>query len=592
MTIARLENCLKTLYLCFKYGGLQTYIYYIDLTISTLNVCYSIKSTPFISNLQEDVNYKCIQIFLDENSYKSSVHNQKILLDVPKLCQKLKLPAFFLSNNILLSCSSNFFKLLWELRLIKNYTDKVKNAHDICVKNRKHFSFDEDYNNAVQFLIQAQHLSEAMAVLSLKDEELIPERENWDDCPVLTLPSLQVQQPQMKDLMDFHMKYLRSIEVLREKCPERSDHLNSSIRHDINALLIEIKEQFWNNAQFQNFELFKSLKCLVSDLLRINRYDFFKIAYQGFDIDVLSEFQNYNEYLFVERNNFESLLLGKVLSDQSAEGVVWTLKLNTPSVHIDNIPLFAIMKYSKLRKYPNSVHELAVGIEINKLRKFVPNFMYTLGGFLCSPPSIKKLKSMDPKINNTYNFSSLCTTTNREKLEVMVLSEVVPAKYDFHNFLKKEKDEKEISKILIQIFYALYIAFRELQFIHGDLHSENILIDETKPTVIDMNLKNGSSFNLTVSKIPVIIDYGYASLKPMRLSGRLTPLKEESLLSEPVFDASDIENPQNYLAIEDTSMIFSVFDYDKTNYLEKFFELKGMNISEKIENLYQRITNN
>ena len=209
------------------------------------------------------------------------------------------------------------------------------------------------------------------------------------------------------------------------------------------------------------------------------------------------------------------------------------LKMNSPKLSIYGIPPFAVMKYQidasfdDLR-FPNMLHELTIGLILNELRETIPNFMFTLGGFLCSPPDVTG-KSDDPKFNNKYSFRTLCGNSKVKNLQIMVLNEVIPAESDFYTFLKSNTDRKEICKILIQILYALYIAYKKFKFTHGDLHQKNILIvDRRRATNIEIQLDEQAPFFVeNVRYVPVIIDYGFASAQWKQL--RLLPLKSSEV---------------------------------------------------------------
>ena len=65
---------------------------------------------------------------------------------------------------------------------------------------------------------------------------------------------------------------------------------------------------------------------------------------------------------------------------------------------------FAVLKTS-FKQTPiekdNIIHEIAIGLILNNLRKFTPNFMFTYGGFICSPPVDRVRLS---KMNELQNF--------------------------------------------------------------------------------------------------------------------------------------------------------------------------------------------
>jgi hypothetical protein len=168
------------------------------------------------------------------------------------------------------------------------------------------------------------------------------------------------------------------------------------------------------------------------------------------------------------------------------------------------------MKYDKLysktkgqavEKTANLLHEVVVGLALNNLKGIVNNFMYSFGGFICSPPSDRD------------SFESLCDNRDNTNMRIIELTEYVPNIGSFADCLDKGiLTDDDILKILIQIFYALYVAQQQFEiFLHADLHPGNILIvqlDKPKEIFLD-----GLNFTLKTIYIPIIIDYGFVIMK-------------------------------------------------------------------------------
>lgn len=72
---------------------------------------------------------------------------------------------------------------------------------------------------------------------------------------------------------------------------------------------------------------------------------------------------------------------------------------------------FSVLKTS-FKQIPiqqdNIIHEIAVGLILNNLRKVTPNFMFTYGGFICSPPvdrvRLSKMNELQSLFNETVNI--------------------------------------------------------------------------------------------------------------------------------------------------------------------------------------------
>ena len=74
-------------------------------------------------------------------------------------------------------------------------------------------------------------------------------------------------------------------------------------------------------------------------------------------------------------------------SSQGDQGMVFIVEHRGSSV--STTKPFAILKFSpKIIDIENDniIHEILVGMVLNNLREYTPNFMYTYGGFICSPP--------------------------------------------------------------------------------------------------------------------------------------------------------------------------------------------------------------
>ena len=103
--------------------------------------------------------------------------------------------------------------------------------------------------------------------------------------------------------------------------------------------------------------------------------------------DLLKKHGVLDKVLYAENPDIKNIMKFAQLSQLgfSAQGVV-------AKVSIDNVP-FATMKYAieptpdKEMEFNQSVlHEITVGLILNSIIHMAPNFMFTYGGFMCSPP--------------------------------------------------------------------------------------------------------------------------------------------------------------------------------------------------------------
>ena len=215
-----------------------------------------------------------------------------------------------------------------------------------------------------------------------------------------------------------------------------------------------------------------------------------------------------------------ALSIARILSDASAEGVVWTVGSSA-----DGSPPFATMKYALNNIYDsiagdflkdyNMVHELVIGFILNTIRNLTPNFMYVWAGFSCNAPkNLGPLPLIDTtdSVKKKHNFDTLCDSNASNNLEPIVLSEIVEVYKTFAGFFDEFSDtDAKISLIvLFQIFASLSIAQDKFRFVHGDLHANNVLVKKLDaPVTITYNL-GGVNYSIETQFIPVIIDYGFA----------------------------------------------------------------------------------
>lgn len=163
-----------------------------------------------------------------------------------------------------------------------------------------------------------------------------------------------------------------------------------------------------------------------------------------------------------------------------------------------------VIKSSIKADIDDTVNEYHVLLELNKLRRLgVPNFPYGYGLLHSLPPFVYGTSANSAKIlswiADNHNYS-----TRRE----LLLMEAIQTRKTFYQSIFVEGfSEERADLFFIQLVNALYVAGREFQFNHGDLHTGNILIEE-KPCVINI-LGEWYTFDFRV----VIIDFGMSSYR-------------------------------------------------------------------------------
>ena len=199
----------------------------------------------------------------------------------------------------------------------------------------------------------------------------------------------------------------------------------------------------------------------------------------------------------------------------------------------------------------HGLFEYFCGLVMNKLRKKLPNFVYTLGAFKCFP------------IETASDMSTFCTAQEstvyhivQERIEGPTLDE----------WLRRSPSAEGLYSILLQLAFALGKAQDKKGFIHNALYASNVIIRPSQLTVITYQF-GSQVFTMTPVKgeIPTIIDFS---------SARVT---------HKGFGVSFISNPTIFMAGRDLcKLITSVLAH--LNKSEIYAEIQWLN--EYFHNFY------
>jgi hypothetical protein len=319
--------------------------------------------------------------------------------------------------------------------------------------------------------------------------------------------------------------------------------------------------------------VYKQLACAVKTMLRNNRDAVLRILNSP-DIPVEDP---------IIRNFFQP---HQVVSDTSAEGVVWRIGYNGSAY-------FATMKTSKRdprnpdQSY-NMLHELLVGLVLNFLRPYTPNFMYVWGGFSCSSPTQgAPLPGARPgsSVQNAHNFDTLCANNTPDNMDVLMLNENVANASSFFDTFRGAAGVVavadrvrwvDILAILFQIIISLAMAQNFCKFVHGDLHAGNVLVKTLPAEVVLQYTLNGNNYQLTTRYIAVIIDYGFSRVtsvsSPPNANGDPLPAGPNNIEMPPLRyawdgarDIFDPERPENvhyrrFMPLYDIARLTATFD--------------------------------
>ena len=137
------------------------------------------------------------------------------------------------------------------------------------------------------------------------------------------------------------------------------------------------------------------------------------------------------------------------------------------------------------------IREYYIGIKaINKLRYIVPNFVYTLGCFMCD------------KLYDKLSDSS------SDKSMPFIVYEKIPGNTVYDLIVKDRLTFDKWLVIFFQLLLALEVAQREVDFTHFDLHNKNVIIREQKDFNYSVLLDMSTYTINNPTFIPVIIDFG------------------------------------------------------------------------------------
>jgi hypothetical protein len=178
----------------------------------------------------------------------------------------------------------------------------------------------------------------------------------------------------------------------------------------------------------------------------------------------------------------------------------------------------------------DGVHEAYLGFYVfNKMRKLVPNFMYTYAAFECSPPitdkATKKVISWcatkypektggkdDAKIGKNVMYSVLENLAPTDGSPFMDMS--IMAKEQIPDRINSLKKALVACSAYAQIVLATAMAAEQFKYTHYDLHPGNVVLRKTNqfttPFRIPYRLEGSAQthYVYTSEYIATVIDYG------------------------------------------------------------------------------------
>lgn len=157
-----------------------------------------------------------------------------------------------------------------------------------------------------------------------------------------------------------------------------------------------------------------------------------------------------------------------------------------------------------------NVHEAAVGLQVNTIRKILPNFVWTYGIIKCYPTSAMK----------DYN--------SKESYKCCITEKVNGVSFSLWG---KRKSFRERFLVYVQLWLALAYANREIGFTHNDLHMGNAIVISL-PNEITIDYEQTT---IVTRELVKIIDFGrsfsYSADGTKTVIGR--PIPSQSIKLEP-----------------------------------------------------------
>ena len=148
--------------------------------------------------------------------------------------------------------------------------------------------------------------------------------------------------------------------------------------------------------------------------------------------------------------------------------------------------------------YDEMIREYFIGVtEINRLRYILPNFVYTLGAFICP---------MDKGV--------LCNGEEQSPTIPFVIFEEIPGD-NMQKMLQNKKIKfSQYLGMFIQVLLALEVAQRTISFTHFDFHTANLMCRTIKKDCkYEVPLDNMLYEVIAKEYLPVIIDFGLSTVK-------------------------------------------------------------------------------
>lgn len=173
-------------------------------------------------------------------------------------------------------------------------------------------------------------------------------------------------------------------------------------------------------------------------------------------------------------------------------------------------------KYDKTSAYL-LYHELLAGVLINGIIAVCQNFTYFYG-YTNNMTNCQYLLNETRPVRSGSSSGDVVVCENPSRSYYVVGEFVINSK-PLHKWLKErfksmntDEDLDTMISVYVQLIGAISYLANTLRAIHGDIHTNNILIQQLKqPITLTYYLPNGNAFEVTTNYVVRVIDYGFMS---------------------------------------------------------------------------------
>jgi hypothetical protein len=217
-----------------------------------------------------------------------------------------------------------------------------------------------------------------------------------------------------------------------------------------------------------------------------------------------------------------------------------------------------VIKKSLSSDADNNYYEFLVGLCINKIKQYFPNFVFTFGYMTSGNESCSK-HPYDPKRDTIYkhHYYSYDKAIKMENIgygcfnndQSGLLLQNVPSSIKLSDILKLgsiEEIDRHIFNILFQIYTTLH--FMNSYYTHYDLSTMNTMysvVPDNKYMKITYNISDDKIVTLYTKYIPVIIDYGRSHINFNDVIPNFTSLNIYNLMCSTVCNTADYDRERN-----------------------------------------------